>query len=225
MRYALAFITSFTLLLGITTYARVQAGEPPIAEPQASGEKKEEPPKKEEKKPAEDHSGQGKTEQAKDDTKEEKKADPWGGEVKVDLKNAKDPVSGAEIAEDGKIEAVYKGYRVRFADEKSLKKFKRRPVEFFVPLELELTADGEVKQVKAADFKDPPIIPAKCPMMGGDIVAEDGCYMFHRGWRIYFCCWNGCWSDFLKEPTKYYAEYGLQEKDGKLVPLEEKKND
>ena len=52
MRYALAFITSFTLLLGITTYARVQAGEPPIAEPQAHGEKKDEPPKKEQQEPA-----------------------------------------------------------------------------------------------------------------------------------------------------------------------------
>jgi YHS domain-containing protein len=211
MRYALAFIASFAVLAGATAFVRVQAAEPPAtqAEPQKEDQKKEE---KEEKKDGHDMGGK------KDDAKEEQPE--WGGEVKTDLKNAKDPVTGKEIAERADHHVVYRGFKIRFEGESTLKRFKRRPVQYFVPLGLELTAKREVKKVNPEDFKDPPVIPATCPFMGGDIIKEDGVYMFHRGYRIYFCCWNGCWEDFLKDPAKHYGEYGLNEQDGKLVPKE-----
>lgn len=222
MRYALAFIASFALVAGLTGYIRVQASDAPVAEtqPQDHGEHKKEDPKKD---PHEGHDMGGKKVDAKEDHSghdmgEKKEAPEWDGEVQTDLANKKDPVSGDEIPEGAAHHVVYHGFKVHFADEKSIKKFKRRPIQYLVPLELEKTTDGKVKKVNPDDFKDPPVIPATCPMMGGDVFADDGVYIFHRGYKIYFCCWNGCADDFLKEASKHYAVYGLQEKDGKLVP-------
>jgi YHS domain-containing protein len=226
MKYALAFIASFALFAGVTSFIRVQASDAPVAEtqPQDQDENKREAPKKgDDKKDAHDghDMGEKKDDAKKDDAKKDdaKKETPeWDGEVETDLANKTDPVSGVEIPEGAQHYVVHHGFKVHFADEKSIKKFKRRPIQYFVPLELEKTTDGKVKKVNAEDFKDPPIIPATCPFMGGDISKDDGVYIFHRGYRIYFCCWNGCWEDFLKEPSEYYGEYGLVDKDGKLVP-------
>lgn len=225
MKYALAFLASFALLAGLTAFVRVQASDAPVAkvDPQ---EKQDEPTKEAAKKdPHAGHNMGDKKEDAKDDTKKDdakddaRKEDPeWGGDVKTDLANKEDPVSGDTIEANVDQSVVYHGFKVHFAEEKSIKKFKRRPIEFFVALKLELTKDGEVKQVDPADFKDTPVIPETCPLMGGDITTDDGVYIFHRGYKIYFCCWNGCWKDFLAEPAKYYGDYGLVEKDGKLTP-------
>ncbi len=218
MRYALAFIASFAVLAGATAFVRVQAAEPPVAQADPKKEEKKDERKEEKKEEKKDgHDGH----HAGDKTDNAKKEQPeWGGEVKTDLKNAKDPVSSKEIAQGVDHHVVYHGFKIRFEGESTLKRFKRRPVQYFVPLGLELTAEREVKKVNPEDFKDPPVIPATCPFMGGDIIKEDGVYMFHRGYRIYFCCWNGCWEDFLKDPARHYGEYGLQEKDGKLVSRE-----
>jgi YHS domain-containing protein len=218
MRYALAFIASFALVAGLTGFLRVQASDAPVADtqPQEHDEpKKDAPNKADARKDAHEGHDTGDT---KDDPK--KKESVWDGEVETDLANGKDPVTGGKVGDDHDNQAhvVYNGFRIHFADGNSIKKFKRRPIQYLVALELEKTTDGKVKKVNPDDFKDPPVIPATCPMMGGDIFADDGVYIFHRGYKIYFCCWSGCADDFLKEPSKHYAEYGLQEQDGKLVP-------
>ena len=56
-----------------------------------------------------------------------------------------------------------------------------------------------------------------CPIMGGEIDPEGDVFILHRGFKVYFCCWSGCADEFLEDPSKHYAHYGLEEKDGKLV--------
>lgn len=222
MKYALAFIASFILVAGLTAIVRVSASDAPIADasPQEKKDTEKDTPKKDAKDPHHGHDmGDIKEDSDKDEEKAEEKSE-WGGEVETDLENEKDPVSDKEVG-DGEHHVIYHGFKVHFADEKSIKKFKRRPIQFLTSLELEKTTDGDVKKVDPTDFKDPPVIPDTCPMMGGDVFAEDGVYILHRGYRIYFCCWNGCADDFLAESSKHYAAYGLEEKDGKLVPKKE----
>ena len=219
MKYALAFIASFVLVAGLAAVVRVSASDAPIADaaPQEGKGSKEDTPKKDAEDPHKGHDMGGKEDDAKDDGDKETVKPEWDGEVDTDLKNKNDPVSGKEVGES-EHNVVYHGFKVHFAEEKSITKFKRRPIQYLASLELEKTTDGKVKKVDPADFKDPPIIPDTCPMMGGDIFADDGVYIFHRGYKIYFCCWNGCADDFLAAPSKHYAVYGLEEKDGKLVP-------
>ncbi|MBZ0135445.1 MAG: hypothetical protein K8I27_03600 [Planctomycetes bacterium] len=212
MKYALAFITSFVLVAGLTAVVRVSASDAPVADakPQEKKGTEKDPPKKDAEDPHKGH-----------DMGDNKEAKPeWDGEVETDLKNKMDPVTDKGVGESEE-HVVYHGFKVHFADEKSIKKFKRRPIQYLTPLELEKTTDGEVKKVDPADFKDPPVIPDTCPMMGGDIFADDGVYILHRGYKIYFCCWNGCADDFIADPSKHYAVYGLEEKDGKLIPKED----
>ncbi|MCA8916697.1 MAG: hypothetical protein KDB90_14990 [Planctomycetes bacterium] len=228
MKYALAFIASFALVAATTAFVRVQAGEAPIADaaPQHHQDDAKEHPKKDDghdghdmgDKKDEGHDAHGNDGDKKEEKKEESE---WDGEVKTDLKNETDPVSGDKIGEDAKHSVVYHGFKVHFSEDKSIAKFKRRPIQYCAALGLERTTEGEIKKVDPDEFKDPPTIAATCPIMGGDIVKEDGTYILHRGYRIYFCCWNGCWEKFLKEPSKYYGEYGLEEKDGKLQPKAE----
>ncbi|MHC4839562.1 MAG: hypothetical protein ACYTDT_01195 [Planctomycetota bacterium] len=215
MKYVLMFVTAFTLSAGIVAFARVSLGEPP--RPDETAKEKPRDAKPEPKKDA--HEGHGKKESKPEETPEKKpeKKDIWADDVKVDLKNVTDPVSGDEIDDKSKRHVVFHGFKIFFNDAKTIKKFKRRPVQYLVPLELEMAKDRTVKQVKATDFTDPPVIPETCPMMGGDIFADEGVYMFHRGYKIYFCCWNGCATDFLDKPD--YAAYGLKEADGKLVSI------
>jgi YHS domain-containing protein len=228
MKYAFAFLAAFALLAGATAYVRVLVSDDVVAQhrhgngstPQTA-EEEEDP-----------HKGHGHSERPAQPPKaadekgkaaEEEKAVPeWGGEVSQDLKNAKDPVSGNDVGADHDAHAhlVYHGFQIHFEDERTAARFKRRPVQFMQKLELELTSDGKVLKVDASKYQDPPSIPEECPMMGGDITKEDEVYILHRGWRIYFCCWSGCATDFLKEPGKHYAAYGLVEKDGKLVKRE-----
>jgi YHS domain-containing protein len=228
MRYALAFLASFAIVAGITAFARVSSADETVADatPQHKEEKKDDTPKKEDKEGDKKddmggHEGHDMGDKEEDgEKKEDAEKSEWGGEVKTDLKNETDPVSGDEVG-DSEHHVVYHGFKVHFSEEKSIRKFKRRPIQFLATLELERTKDGEVNKVDPDDFKDPPIIPDTCPMMGGDIWVEDGVYIFHRGYKIYFCCWNGCADDFLAAPEKHYAVYGLEEKDGELVPKEE----
>ena len=57
----------------------------------------------------------------------------------------------------------------------------------------------------------------KCAIMGGDIDPDGDVFILHRGFKVYFCCWSGCADEFMQDPSKHYAHYGLEEKDGKLV--------
>ncbi len=240
MKYALAFIASFLLVASVTTVVRINAEDPPKTA-KTKEDKPESKPKKDDKhkghdmgkKTAEDdkkeskdgdkHKGHDMGKMGdKDDKKEGKEKSEWDADVKVDLKNKKDPVNKKEVGESTE-HVVYHGFKVHFAEAKSIKKFKRRPIQYLVALSLEKTKDGEVKKVDPADFKDSPTIPDVCPMMGGDIFPDEDVYIFHRGYKIYFCCWNGCADKFLKDPSKHYATYGLKEKDGKLVAIEDKK--
>ncbi|MCA8947208.1 MAG: hypothetical protein KDB29_13330, partial [Planctomycetes bacterium] len=164
MKYAFAFIASFILVAGLTAVVRVSASDAPIADSIPQEEKKdtkEDAPKKDAKDPHHGHDMGDKKDNSGKDEKKDKEKSEWDGEVETDLKNEKDPVNGKEVG-DSEHHVVFHGFKVHFADEKSIKKFKRRPIQFLTPLELEKTTDGEVKKVDPADFKDPPIIPDTC---------------------------------------------------------------
>lgn len=135
-------------------------------------------------------------------------------EQATDLKNARDPVGDEEIRGGDEFSWVYKGFRVRFATERNRLKFQRNPVRFLQKLGLEMQGEA-LAQVDAAAYRD--ARPAVCPLMGNAIPGDSDVFILHRGWRIYFCCWEGCWEQFLAEPARYYDAYGLLEKDGQLV--------
>lgn len=221
MRYVLSFIAAFAVTAGVTAWVRISASDRPEAGALAKADsheghdgmvmgdetdkKKAEDEKKEETKKEEPK----KEEPKKDDTPK------WDGEVKVDLKNAKDPVDKGDVKEQGKFTTVYYGFKVHFNSEENQKAFKLKPHVYVQRLSLELIdGDGHVKKVDATKYES--AAPENCPICEMEIDAEGDVFILHRGFRIYFGCW-GCWKKFLAEPTKYYDAWGLQEKDGKLV--------
>jgi YHS domain-containing protein len=138
-----------------------------------------------------------------------------------ELDNPRDPVSAEPLDNltTAPITRVTHGLRIRFANERSAARFMQEPIAFFAALDLELLPDGTVRHARDADALDPPIIPVTCPLMGGTIDRTAKVYLLHRGYRIYFCCWSGCWEDFLANPSAYYAAYGLREQAGSLTEL------
>ena len=133
--------------------------------------------------------------------------------------NSIDPVSGESITASHSYQLEYHGFTINFSSEQNRARFERRPIEFLHVLSLEKSSSGEVTLVDAASYADPPTMPAACPLMGGKIYPEDEVYILHRGWRIYFCCWSGCATNFLADPAKHYHHYGLVERKGQLVAL------
>ncbi|MEE9311501.1 MAG: hypothetical protein V3V10_03715 [Planctomycetota bacterium] len=221
MKFIIMFVAAFALTAGVVAFARVSLGEPLEAEvaeidiPEVRFESK-----------PDEHSEHEHSELVENDKPAEpieKPAEPevvdiWADDVKINLKNANDPVNGEVVTAENRLTLIFHGFKVHLNAAKSVKRFKRRPIQYLVPLELEMLFDRTVKQVNPSDFIDPPIIPETCPMMGSEIEPEAGVFMFHRGYKIYFCCWNGCADEFLAVPE--YAAYGLKEQDGKLVPIE-----
>lgn len=132
----------------------------------------------------------------------------------TELKNTTDPVGGEPIRAGDDFSWVYKGFRVRFATERNRLKFQRNPVRYLQKLGLEMQGEA-LAQVDADSYRD--ARPAVCPLMGNEIPADSDVFILHRGWRIYFCCWEDCWEQFLAEPARYYDAYGLQEQGGQLV--------
>jgi YHS domain-containing protein len=217
MKYVLSFVAAFAITAGVTAWARVAASDRPQAPTESSK------PDALDGVAADEHAGHVMGDEPKTDKKEEKKEEPkkdetpkWGGDVKEDLRNDKDPVDKSDIKEQGKFTKVYYGFKVHFSSEANGQTFEKRPYRYLHYLSLEpIDADARVKKVDAANYID--AAPATCPVMGNEIDTEDEVYILHRGFRVYFCCWMGCWKKFLTEPTKYYDAYGLEEKDGKLV--------
>ncbi len=211
MKYALAFLAAFVVVATAVAVIRLnvsnshadhgnRATETDGADAHAGH--KTDPP-----------SGPGKPRQA---------GHPLDGAVRTDLKNKTDPVNGVTIGDDHDkhFHTVFHGFLIHFATDDTLARFKRRPTQFMQKLGLEQTSKGDVLKVDASSYRNPPVIPDVCPMMGGDVDPDGDVYILHRGWRIYFCCWMGCATDFLADPTPHYAVYGLTERDGKLVAKE-----
>ena len=146
----------------------------------------------------------------KDEVKE------WDGEVKTDLKNEKDPTSDTKIEDADAFTAVWYGFKAHFADEKGLKKFKRRPYQYSAKLGLAMDGLTDIKKVDPADYKTAKS-PKMCPFCSSEIDESGDVYILHRGFKIYFGCWMGCPTEFLKNPGEYYEDYGLAEHDGKLM--------
>lgn len=131
-----------------------------------------------------------------------------------DLLNANDPVTGEKLA-DAKLVLEHKGWRINFANDDSRKKFEKNPNRFYAKLSLEPTSDGKLSVVDGSKYEK--ATAETCAIMGGDIDPDGDVFILHRGFKVYFCCWSGCADKFLKEPSRYYAHYGLEEKGGKLV--------
>jgi YHS domain-containing protein len=148
------------------------------------------------------------------DKKEEVKE--WGGKVKTDLKNKKDPVGDKKIEDADTFTAVWYGFKVHFADARGLKKFKRQPYRYSAKLGLSMDGLTDIKKVDPSKCKKAKS-PELCPFCSEEIDEKGDVYILHRGFKIYFGCWMGCWKKFLTEPSKYYDDYGLVEKDGKLM--------
>lgn len=134
-----------------------------------------------------------------------------------DLKNEKDPVSLKPVAPDAAVTVDYKGFRVHFESQATRDKFNRKPLKYLNMLSLEPAVDGSVSLVDAATYQDR--VTDTCPVMVDSEVDPHGTvYLLHRGYKFFFCCWTGCGDAFMQDPAKYYAWYGLVEKDGKLIP-------
>lgn len=134
----------------------------------------------------------------------------------VDLKNPIDPVTGNKIQENSVLSAFHKGFIIHFSSKKSKQKFLKQAIKYYAKLSLEPLADGTIKKVDTSQFRVS-VTPEKCPIMGGGITPKNDVYILHRGFKIYFCCWSGCYEDFLTNPENYYNSYGLEEKNGALV--------
>lgn len=134
-----------------------------------------------------------------------------------DLKNEKDPVSLKPVAPDGSVTVDYKGFRIHFESPATRDKFNRKPLKYLNMLSLEPAVDGSVSLVDASTYQDR--VTDTCPVMVESEVDPHGTvYLLHRGYKFFFCCWTGCGDAFMQDPARYYAWYGLIEKDGKLVP-------
>lgn len=143
----------------------------------------------------------------------ERKAEPTPATV-MDLGNRVDPVTGQELAANP-IYLEHKGWRIGLADESTQKRFQKNPIRYYTPLSLEPTTEGKLLRVDPSGFEK--ALADECPIMGNPIDPDGKVYLLHRGFKIYFCCWSGCADEFLANPAKHYAHYGLIEKDGKLV--------
>lgn len=216
MKYVLGGLTSFAAMLLLVALIRAsvlsQDGAPAPASNKADHAGHEQPPPK-----ADEHAGHkmSNTETKAPDREPEKAPEkPVEKPAAVDLGNATDPVTSAKL-DDKKTVVEHKGWKIGFADEASSKKFLKNPTRYSAKLSLEIGADGKWTKVDASKYEK--ATAESCPIMGGDIDPEGDVFILHRGFKVYFCCWSGCPDEFLENPAKHYAHYGLVEKDGKLV--------
>ena len=213
MKYVLSFVAAFALVAGATAIVRVQAGGPDEATQMEKGNAPKD----------DDHSQHGKKDEHSDHGKDEKeeKSPGWDGKVKVDLKNKTDPVTDAAIGDDHDkhAHAVFHGFQIHFTDDDSITRFKRHPKRYMQKLELEQTLEGGVVKVDASTYVTPEL-PDECPFCAMKIDPDGEIYILHRGFRIYFGCWGGCDTKFLKDAAANYAHYGLIDKDNRLVKKE-----
>jgi len=132
----------------------------------------------------------------------------------VELGNDTDPVSGVKLGSAPAM-LVHKSWRIGFESEANGRKFDKNPMRYYARLSLEPTTDGRLLKVDGSSFEK--ALASECPIMGGEIDPDGEVFIFHRGFKIYFCCWSGCPDEFLADAKKHYAHYGLVERDGKLV--------
>lgn len=175
MKYAIGFLGAFIVVGALVAFLRFgaedPAGDTPEAEPSPQ---------------AHDHGNEH--EDHSDHAEHGDNSDPaWGGEVKLDLKNRVDPVSGDAVGEDHDAHhhQVYHGFLVHLADEDSAARFRRGPVRYLAKLELEPTADGEVVKVDASSYETPEL-PDECPFCGMTMDETSDIYILHRNFKIFF---------------------------------------
>ncbi|MCC6572260.1 MAG: hypothetical protein IT462_00595 [Planctomycetes bacterium] len=205
MKYVLGGLTSFAAVLLVVALVRASVLSQDAAPPAAN---KTEQPK------VDEHAGHNAAEKTPEKAPEKSPEKAPVKVVAVDLGNEADPVSGAKL-DDKKTVIEHKGWKIGFADEASSKKFLKNATRYSAKLSLEIGADGKWTKVDASKYEK--ATAETCPIMGGDIDPEGDVFILHRGFKFYFCCWSGCADEFLEDPAKHYAHYGLVEKDGKLV--------
>ena len=206
MRYALAFLAAFALLAGVAAFLRVRGGAPAA----------ENTPHVSEPEPPHSEPNDGKTgHEHADDKPESEPATPVPEGV-TDLKNGRDPVTGAAISDAAAFTETWKGFLVHFADAASRDRHRQDPIRYSAKLDLAMEGPDDVKQVDPSTFRMS-VLPDECPFCGQELDPEGDVYILHRGFKIYFGCWMGCPTEFLKNPGEYYEDYGLAEHDGKLM--------
>lgn len=135
----------------------------------------------------------------------------------VELENDLDPVSLNPV---DKVVLSYKGFVIRFENDRTRERFRRKPIKYLNQLSLEPQVNGTVVQVNAATYQD--AVTELCPFMPESEVDPHGTvYLLHRGWRFYFCCWTGCGDQFMQNPALWYDYYGLKDRAGSLVRVRE----
>lgn len=204
MRNILGFATAFAAALLVVGILRASVISNEAAPPPASEDHSEhaQPQEKPEKKP------EGDSGKKPEEKPVEKPA------AITDLGNETDPVTGEKIGE-AKVTLEHKSWRINFAAEAGKKKFEKNPIRYYAKLSLEPTKEGKLLKVDASKYEK--ATAEKCAIMGGDIDPDGDVFILHRGFKVYFCCWSGCADEFMQDPAKHYAHYGLEEKDGKLV--------
>lgn len=136
--------------------------------------------------------------------------------VITDLGNTRDPHTRKPIDQGTAVTAEYKGFRIHFESENTRQRFFKQPIRYLAELALEPRTDGSVVRVDSSKHVDR--APDLCPMMPDSSIDPHGTvFLLHRGYKFYFCCWTGCGDAFMQDPAKYYAYYGLAERDGALV--------
>lgn len=225
MKNIVACVVAFTTTLVVGALVRAGAATDTSSDPTPyrgnAGDHDGHKPKKEALDP---HAGH-KQQNTVDKTKEEEKKKETGEQKKTDvekisnLANTTDPVTGAIVTDGDGVTLDHKGFRIRFASDDSKAKFEKKPIRYYAKLSLEPSKDDAVKKVDASTYQNS-APPEDCPFCAMPIDLEGDVYILHRGFKIFFGCWGGCYEKFLADPAKHYAAYGLMEKDGKLTRKE-----
>ena len=239
MRYAVAAITTFTIVFLVAALGRGSWLSRETLRAQQAEVRKEHLDKEDKGKPSTDsHDHHAEKDTPAAETKDEHSghatADSHAGhdmampekpvevppaaQTACDLRNTNDPVTGEAIDPARDFTETNRGFIFHFASEEARKKFKKNPVRYFAKLSLEPHTDGTAAVVDATNW--PKAAPPTCGVMGGDIDPEGDVLILHRGFKVFFCCWSGCADEFLQNPNLYYDHYGLVERDGKLVKKE-----
>lgn len=191
MKYAIGFLAAFVVVAVVVAALRFSGDGPEFNEPPEEAAAHDHGDHNDHTDHADtddDDHGQAHDDHGNHEADDAADDDPvWDGEVKLDLKNTVDPVSGDEVGadHDAHHHRVYHGFLIHFASEDTGANFHRMPIRYLAKLDLEPTVDGEVIKVDASSYETPDL-PDECPFCGMALNEEGDVYILHRNFKIFF---------------------------------------
>jgi hypothetical protein len=102
----------------------------------------------------------------------------------AELGNTLDPTSGAPLGA-APLSVQHKGWRIGLADEAGKTRFLKNPIRYYAKLSLEPVTGGNPIKVDGSKYEK--ALAEICPVMGNEIDPDADVFIFHRGWKVYFC--------------------------------------